>query len=264
MDYLFSKFKKIAAKLSGKFIFLFLDYDGTLAPIVNKPEKAVISKETKELLKKLLDNPRFKLSVISGRSLKDIKDRVGINGIIYVGNHGLELEGPKIRFRSPFPSKYRTTLDRIKDDLSRKAGVVKGVFLEDKGLSLALHYRLVDKKQVPMLKTLFHEAVIYYLVKNEIKIKEGKKVLEVRPPVDWDKGKIISWLLARQKFAVSNSLVMPVYIGDDMTDEDAFIALKNKGITIFVGKPGKTQARYYVKDTNQVSEFLKSLLEIKR
>jgi trehalose-phosphatase len=89
-------------------------------------------------------------------------------------------------------------------------------------------------------------------------------VLEVRPPVDWDKGKVVMWLLARQQFASEGKQVLPVYIGDDLTDEDAFKAIKNKGITIFVGEPKVSHAQYYLKNVNEVAEFIKVILKMQK
>src|SRR3989338_6421054 len=97
MDYLYSKWNSIEKALKGKFIFLFLDYDGTISPIAAAPYKAVISKKTRELLKKLSVHPRRKVAIISGRALEDIKNRIVLKNLIHVGNHGLEIEGPKIR-----------------------------------------------------------------------------------------------------------------------------------------------------------------------
>ncbi|MGE5197395.1 MAG: trehalose-phosphatase, partial [Deltaproteobacteria bacterium] len=139
---------------------------------------------------------------------------------------------------------------------------ISGAFMEDKGLSLSLHYRLADKKQIPLVKTIFHETVIVPLVRDKIAIRSGKMVLEVRPPVAWDKGRVVLWLLARQRFAVKDSEVLPVYIGDDVSDEDAFKALENKGLTVFVGAPKASSARYYLKDSGEVVEFLRRLSEI--
>jgi trehalose-phosphatase len=105
--------------------------------------------------------------------------------------------------------------------------------------------------------------VIRYLAGARIKIREGKKVLEVRPPLEWDKGKVVLWLLSRQKFAKCGSEVLPVYIGDDLTDEDAFKALKRIGTNIFVGNPAKSSnAKYYLEDVDEVARLLKNILEI--
>ena len=147
--------------------------------------------------------------------------------------------------------------------MEQKISYIRGAFVEDKGLSLSLHYRLVDKKQVPQIKTIFHEAVILYLVRNKIKIKPGKMVLEVRPPAEWDKGKVVLWLLARRNFISGEKNVLPVYIGDDITDEDAFRALKRKGLTVFVGEPGDSKADYYLKNTEEVVKFLRLISDLK-
>lgn len=189
MEYLFKHWDRLKEELSNRYIMLFLDYDGTLTLIVETPEKAILREETKGLLKKLSNSPRLKLAFISGRTLEDIKNKVGLKNVIYSGNHGLELEGPKIKFELLVSPRYKMILGHIKNDLQQKISSIRGAFVEDKGLSLSLHYRLVDKKNIPQVKTIFHETIILYLVRNKIKIKTGKMVLEVRPPSEWDKGK---------------------------------------------------------------------------
>jgi len=260
MRYLFDDWDKIKKNLNNKFIALFLDYDGTISPIVERPERALIPKETRQLLWKLLKSPRHKLAIISGRALKDIKKRVDIPGIVYVGNHGLEIEGPKINFKSPISLRYKMILQHIKDELTAKLANIKGVLIEDKGLSLSVHYRLVNRNQIPKIKTILYEVTILYTVRDKIKIKLGKKVFEIRPAVEWDKGKVVLWLLTRWKFALLDKDILPIYLGDDVTDEDAFGMLKNKGLTIYIGKPKDSQAKYYLRDTQEVSEFFKKIL----
>ncbi|MFA5275657.1 MAG: trehalose-phosphatase [Candidatus Omnitrophota bacterium] len=263
MDHLFAKWGKLKWEIRNKFILLFADYDGTLCPIASTPRKAVLSKSIKILLERISNNPEIKLVVISGRSLVDIKSKIGLGNVVYSGNHGLEIEGPKTRFKPIAPPGYRKILENIKNKLDRRVSLIRGVFVEDKGLSLSLHYRLAEKKQIPAVKTIFHETVIVPLVKNKIKIKSGKMTLEVRPPVDWDKGKVVLWLLSRQHFISGNKEVLPVYLGDDVTDEDAFKVLRNKGITVFVGKPAGSQARFYLNNTQEVIDFIRHLAKLK-
>lgn len=263
MEYLFTHWNELKDKLSNKSIFMFLDYDGTLVPIVETPDKAVISTDVKELLHKLSKNPACSIAIISGRALKDIKNLVGLKDIIYAGNHGLEIEGPKIRFESQVSPKLKSIIRQIKENLENKLSGIKGVFIEDKGLTISVHYRLVDKKAIPLLENIFTELVKPYTIRDKIKINSGKKVYEVKPPVTWDKGKIVSWLLARQQFAQGEDKVFPIYIGDDVTDEDVFRVLKNKGLTIFVGEPGLSGAQYYLKDTEEVIRFIKQILDLK-
>ncbi|MFH1239354.1 MAG: trehalose-phosphatase, partial [bacterium] len=248
MRYLFNRVNELKARLKGKYIFIFLDCDGTLAPIANSPEEAVIPKKTRRLLESLSGEKLCQVAVISGRALSDIKSKVGLKNIIYSGNHGLEIEGSKIRFITPVSPGYQKLIQGIKRDLNKKIASIKGAFVEDKGLSLAVHYRQVKKKDVSLLKTVFHETIIFHLVSDKVKIRFGKKVLEVRPSVKWDKGKAVLWLLALQQFSRAGGNVFPIYIGDDLTDEDDFKVLEQIGITVFVVQPKHSQAQYFVKN----------------
>ncbi|MDD5194133.1 MAG: trehalose-phosphatase [Candidatus Omnitrophica bacterium] len=262
MRHLFSELERIKNKLKGKYLYIFLDYDGTLTPIARTPNQARISQEAKNILKRLARCRLCKIAIISGRALKDIRSLVGLRDIIYVGNHGFELAGPKIKFQNPLSLRYRKVLEEIKKKLNEKISLIKGAFVEDKGLSLSLHYRLVKAKDIPKLEAIFHETVIIHHVKGQVKITSGKKVLEVRLPGDWGKGRAALWLLARQKFLIGAKPLIPIYIGDDASDEDAFLALKNKGLTVFVGSKGSSDARYYLNNPNEVQKFLQEVISI--
>lgn len=262
MRHLLDKPERLREKLKDKSILLFLDYDGTITPIVNRPEMAALSIETKGLLRRLSELKNLKIVIISGRSLEDLKRCVGIKDIIYVGNHGLEIEGPKIRFKSPVSPEFRTILDEIKERLVRALSSIGGIFVEDKALTLSLHYRLAKKKAESKIKSIFRLVTKPYLAKKSIHITGAKMAFEIRPPIRWDKGKVTLWLLARQRFIVKEEGLIPIYIGDDITDEDAFKALEGKGLTIFVGRPSSTSAKYYLNNTDEVSEFLKRLFAI--
>lgn len=289
MKYFLDSWEGLKKKFDNKNILLFLDYDGTLTPIVETPARAVIPFEVKRLLGKLTKLPGCRIAIISARALRDIKKLVGIEGITYVGNHGLEIEGPKIKFSRPsfdirrdpaiageslISLRYKSVLQDIKDELNVRLTDIRGAFIEDKNLSLSLHYRLADRSQIPRIKTALDEVTAPYTIRNKIKIKVGKKVFEIRPAVEWDKGKVILWLLARWKFMFVDKDIIPVYIGDDVSDEDAFKALRKylpagrqEGITIFVGETKRSSARYYLKDTQEVKDFLgriKELLEKRR
>ena len=263
MKNLFRHWDNLKKELSDKHIMLFLDFDGTLTPIVATPQQAILCNETKGVLDKVSRNSRYKIAIISGRALKDIREKIGLKNIIYVGNHGSEIEGPKIKFESPISPRYKAILKQIKIELTKKLSSIRGVIIEDKGLSLSVHYRLVDRKRIPLVKTILHEAVNLYLGRNKIKVKSGKMVLEVRLPGEWDKGKVVLWLLARERFAVREKSFVPIYIGDDKTDEDAFKALRNKGWTIFVGNPKPSYAQYYLRNTREVTELLRRILDLR-
>jgi len=262
MRYIFDCADKIKAEIAGRHIMLFLDYDGTLTPIVDTPDKAGISEETKSLLRDLSESPWCRLAIISGRAIKDVRAKVGLKEVVYSGNHGLEIIGPQICFTAPVSTSYKIILERIKDTLKKRLSGVKGALIEDKGMSFSLHYRLVDKKKIALVKTVFHETTAAELVRRKINIKAGEMVLEVTPATENDKGKVVLWLLAREQFRKGEKQILPIYIGDDLTDEDAFKALKNKGLTVLVGKKASSQAKYYLKDTKEVRKFLESILQI--
>ncbi len=262
MKNLFRHWDNLEKELSDKYIILFLDYDGTLTPIVSTPEKAFISQEVKGLLNELSKSPTCKLAIISGRSLSDIKALVGLKDIIYAGNHGLEIEGPKIKFESQVSPRLKSIIRHIYEDAVSKLSKIKGVLIEDKGLTISVHYRLVDEKDIREFLSIFNEITGSYIVRSKIKINTGKKVYEIRPPVMWDKGKVVLWLLAREEFLSGKNKIFPVYIGDDVTDEDAFKALKNKGLTIFVGEQSNSAAQYYLKTIEEVTEFLRLISDL--
>jgi trehalose-phosphatase len=243
-------------------VALFLDYDGTLAPIKSRPEQAIMPTKVKGLIETLEAKKKFIVCVISGRSLKDLKKRTGIDGIIYAGNHGLEMEGPWLRFSSKKAQESRTLIKRIYKKLHTRLKSIAGCFVEDKDLSLAFHYRLARKEDIPAGKRLFEEVVRPYLQKRKAKITTGKKVLEVRPFVKWDKGRAVTWLLRKYMAYLQTSDVKPIYLGDDWTDESAFFALRQNGVPIFVGNPSSTTlARFFLRSPKEVKEFLGRLAE---
>jgi len=260
MKYLFSKWDELREDFINRHIYLFIDYDGTLTPIVEQPDKAAISEDMRNLLRDLSTKQGCSVGIISGRALKDIKRMVGLKRIIYVGNHGLEIEGSKIKFESQISSQLFSIIRNLKEELTNKLSKIKGIFVEDKDVTLSVHYRLATRSSYLLAKKIIEEVIQPFLARNKIKVSYGKKVIDIKPPVQWNKGMAVAWLLARQTFILGNHPIMPIYLGDDVTDEDAFGMLKNKGLTIYIGKPKNSQAKYYLKDTQEVFEFLKKIL----
>ncbi len=248
--YLFDRIDEIKDKLEGKKLLLFLDYDGTLTPIVESPDMAVIPDDMRSLLAEL--RRRLPIAVISGRSLEDIKKRVGIEGIIYAGNHGAEIwDGEKtIASQQSFVSRdlMQEFLNRLKESLSP----INGVLIEDKGITASIHYRMVKERDLPKLFKTFTELSKDY--KDSFRIVIGKKVFEIRPVDIWDKGDAVSWIIKN----IGNGSA-PIYIGDDATDEDAFKILRGKGINICIG--GNAEAEYYLKNQKEVKDILQWLLK---
>lgn len=253
--------ERLKDEIRRKVIFLFLDYDGTLTPIVNTPEDAKLSVSAKKVLRGLTGASCVKLAVVSGRSLYDIKRLVGLKGIIYVGNHGLEIDAPGFKFISPVSPRIKAVIRNISSELKNRFSSTNGLITEDKGLTLSIHYRRVARSDFIKMRTALQETAGSYLAEKKIRINKGKKVFEIKPSTEWNKGHAVLWLLKKMLARHGEKSVLPIYIGDDVTDEDAFRAIKNKGLTVFVGKPKKSQAQYYLKDHKEVQNFLERIAE---
>jgi len=240
-------------------VIIFLDYDGTLSPVASTPELALLPPKIGEVLRKLALRNNFEVGIISGRSLAEIKALIGLEGLAYAGNHGLEIECRKEGFVHPTATKASSLLKELYSRLVERLAGINGIILEDKQFSLSVHYRLVAKSEVKKVKALFREVVEASEKQGKVRVTEGKKVIEVRPPVDWDKGKTIEWLLGH--YQAENSLV--IFAGDDVTDEDGFKFVNRiNGISIRVGEASAlTCADYYVHFPEDLCLWLEKLVE---
>jgi len=257
MKHLLSYWNVVAVRLKeAKHILLLIDYDGTLTPIVERPELAHLSPEMKECLQGLVNNPRLTLGIISGRTLGDLQERVGIKGIIYAANHGLEIEGPNISFINPAAKQAISSLRSLCQDISKAIAAIKGARIDNKELTLSLHYRLVDEAQLDELNKIFTEIVKAPLASGQIRITPSKKAYDIKPAVDWDKGKAVEFIA--QKLAGEDKPLM-LFLGDDVTDYDGFRTVDmNDGISIFVGKETtEPPAQYFLYSPKEVYQFLR-------
>jgi trehalose-phosphatase len=260
--HLLESWARLERNLKERFLYLFLDYDGTLSPIVRDPGKAILSLRMRGRLEALLKAGRCSIAVISGRALDDIQRRVGIAGITYGGNHGLEVEGPEGAFRYLLPPKARRGLDEVRGELRKGLAAVRGAFLEEKGVSLTVHLRKVKRGELPIAAHALSEATRPYRMRGEIIVRPGKEAFEIRPSVEWDKGKTLLWILEKSTDA-DREPPWPLCLGDDQTDEDAFRAIGERGLTVFVGAPRQTTARYYLRNVGEVATFLGRLARIR-
>ena len=259
MEHFLSAWSEVAEQLRGaRHILLLLDYDGTLTPIAERPELANLSAGTRQLLEALAQKQRLALAIISGRALADLKQKVGITNIFYAGNHGLEIEGPQVSFVSPAAEEAKPLIRQVRDELSQALGAIKGVLVEDKGLTLSVHYRQVAADKSAEVGGIFERVTGDAAGSGKIGVTSGKKVYEVRPAVAWDKGKVVEMLAGKE------SGTLPIYLGDDLTDEDGFKAVADYegGVSVFVGEEDhSTSARYFLKSPDEVAKFLGLLLE---
>ena len=256
MEWLWSRWPDVEEKIErSEHTLLLLDYDGTLAPIAPSPEQATLPSSTRLVLGRLSRNPRVTVALISGRPLATLRQLVRVRNLSYVGNHGLEMWHRGRRKDVLVPECSREALSRIRPTLAGLVKDVPGARLEDKGLSLALHYRLTHTSQVARLKAGIGREVRPFVRSGALTVMNGKKVIEVRPCLNWTKGHATLRLMKR----VRRRSLLPIYIGDDQTDETAFRMLRG-GITIRVGMHRRSKAQYYVRGVGEVLQFLEWIL----
>jgi trehalose-phosphatase len=235
---------------SANCVSLFLDFDGTLVPIADRPTDPQLDPETAETLKLIASQGFLTTTIISGRAVEDLYCRIRVEGLIYAGNHGLEIIGRNLRFVEPLALSRRAELKVLCRELAAKLRRVAGVIVENKGLTASIHYRLAATADFSEIQAAVYEAVARNIALFRVNL--GKKVFEILPRTNWHKGAAVRWINSRldQKPDVS------IYVGDDTTDEDAFNVLPD-AITIRVGSPSVTSvARYQLPDPAAVHEFL--------
>lgn len=244
---------EIRERIGARSPMLFLDYDGTLTPIVNDPAAADLPHAMRSALARLAE--RVPVAIISGRGLNDLQRRVGLGTVIYAGSHGFELRGPDFEYTAERAEAFLPGLDAAEAELRRRLADIEGILIERKRFAIAIHYRRVAATAVDAVEAEVDAAVS---AQCGLRKRHGKKVFQVQPRLDWNKGRAVAWVLERLES--ENGAYMPVYIGDDLTDEDAFRALAGRGITIAVRDGERaTAADYALDDTSDVEGFLTEL-----
>jgi trehalose-phosphatase len=269
---------RAAARLAGRPLAVLLDVDGTLAPIVSRPQEAAVPEETRRIVAALAALPDVRVALVSGRAAADARRMVGVANVWVIGNHGFEVFSPDGgELPQPELEPWRSAVARAARRVAPLVAPVPGVLLEDKGWTLSVHYRLADPKVVPRLV----ESVERVAEPLGLRVVRGKMVVEVRPDVRVDKGTAVLRLVtelgavARREsvaagddhdIASSDGSGSAVYVGDDRTDEDAFRALRSRSarvVTVRVthGDEMATAAEFSVEDPAAVRSFLQWLLE---
>jgi alpha,alpha-trehalase len=234
---------------------VFLDYDGTLTPIVDRPELAVLSRNMRETLRALAQ--RCTVAVVSGRDRAEVEALVGLNTMSYAGSHGFDIAGPGgLSLVHEAGIRAAPLLDGTTDELTRELDGIDGCLVERKQFAVAVHYRLVAEPDRRFVFETFERVASQHA---DLVSSSGKMVLELRPNVTWDKGAAVLWLL--EALGLDSPDVVPIFLGDDLTDEDAFRVLKGSGIGIIVAEhPRDSHATHVLRNPDETREFLGRLI----
>lgn len=226
------------------------DFDGTLNELFLHPDDSRLPDPIRALLTGLA--LRASIGIITGRGLHDIVPRVGEAGWAYAGNHGLEIRGPGLEYMDPVAILGVDLLRSVTDAISRDVEGVPGVLIENKRLTASIHFRQVPGEWHPRVRGAVGDALGPHSAHFEL--FSGHAVLEIRPKAVGNKGTAARWLVER----LGGPDIPVIFMGDDRTDEDAFRALPG-AITVKVGPPAGTAARYFVDSPREVERFLRWL-----
>lgn len=248
----------LRARMVAGPIAVFCDYDGTLTPIVSRPELAVMSDATRDVLERLAR--LCVVGIISGRDVRDVGAMVQADGVWLAGSHGFDIVGPGgARHELPEGRAHVAALAAAADALEELVAPISGAWVERKRFAIATHYRAVDDAKVPEVE----RAVDAVLESREgLRKTGGKCIFELRPDVAWDKGRAVWWLL--EQVGLGGGGCLPVYLGDDATDEDAFATLVGRGVGIVLDdvEDRPTDAAYRLADPDEVRSFLADLADL--
>jgi len=248
------KWDAFLEKLAEREVALFLDYDGTLTPIVSRPELAVLDSASRDALRAVAS--AIPTAIISGRGRPDVETLVGIPDLAYAGSHGFDIVGPHgAAIDYEIADWIAPVMQHVSRELEAALEDIEGCIIEPKGFSVAAHHRLVSEDRVSYV-----EAVVDRMVATDGRLQKaaGKKVFEIRPALDWDKGEALLVLL--KALGLDSENYLPIYIGDDVTDEDAFRVVQDRGVGILVSQvPRETAASFWLQDPFEVHAFLDRL-----
>jgi trehalose 6-phosphate phosphatase len=254
-------FEEVERLIAGRTPAVFLDYDGTLTPIVDRPEDALISESMRDVVRDLAR--RCTVCVVSGRDRRVVQELMGVDDLVVAGSHGFDIWSPgEGTVQHQAGSGTEELIERVTARLHEELDDIPGVLIEPKKVSVAAHYRLADEEHRPRVREVVERLLDEH--PDELKVTPGKMVFEIQPKLDWDKGKAVLYLL--EALGLDRDDVVPLYLGDDITDEDAFAALVDRGLGIFVGDPddpevtGRTSAAHFVLHSiEEVERFLDRL-----
>ena len=258
---LFEHWVEVRARLQAAgHVLIACDFDGTLSPIVDHPEDASILPACVDALGRLAELARFDVAIVSGRALDDVRGRAGIPGAIYSGNHGMEIDVPGMAIEDDVAERAWLVMADLRRGLEGGVGEIDGAFVEDKGVSLSVHFRMAAEELEARVQQVVRDATAEAVAEGRIIVVEGKKVLDIRPAAARDKGAALRFIMEALE-GMSGAQRLPFYLGDDTTDEDAFREVNRAGgVSVFVGGADRdTEAAYRVDGPVDVGAFLSEL-----
>jgi trehalose 6-phosphate phosphatase len=253
--------ERFATRLAGRRPAVFLDYDGVLTPIVDRPDDAVMSNSMRQEVQALAQ--RCPVCVVSGRDRPVVQQLMGVDNLVVAGSHGFDIWNPlEGTIAHDAATGFENLISEVTDRLRAEAEVIPGAVVEPKRASVAVQYRLANPENHASVTAAVNKLLEEYA--GRLKVTPGKMVYELQPKIDWHKGKAVLHLL--KTLDLDTDDVVPLYLGDDITDEDAFRALAGRGVGIIVGHPDDpevanrpTAAEFVLESTVEVELFINTL-----
>jgi trehalose-phosphatase len=246
--YLFPHWREIASRIRrARDLALFCDFDGTLVGFRDRPENVALSSVARQAIARLAGNPRIHFWMVSGRRTADLRRRVNVADVGYLGLHGFELDG-----RPPaHAGVLRNLLPRMMEHFTAKLASLPGVWVEDKEYCFVVHFRNAPPSLAARASRLVRAELKSF--GGRFRLQPGRNALEVLPREIRGKGFAVQSLLKKMP-----SAILPIGLGDDATDESVFAVLR-RGITVHVGRSRKTRAHFYLRSPAEVTTFLQRL-----
>lgn len=226
-----------------------IDFEGALAPAARRPEDAIVAPESRRYLRALGEDERVTAVVCSGRALADVRARVGVEGLTYAGNRGLELCHRRRTSVHPCAERHWSRVQRLRRAVADALAHVPGVTVENAGWTAVIRYRDAPEDRVPEIRETVR-AVVERRGDGRLELRRCREAVELRPAVDWDRGRTLGLLAERCADGC-----LPVYVGDGSRDEPAFRAVQPRGIGVRVGD-GASRADEFVRDSREVAALL--------
>lgn len=249
---------EFVSRMNGRRPAVFLDYDGVLSPIVDRPEDARMTPSMRQVVRDLAG--RCSVCVVSGRDRVVVQELMGVDDLVVAGSHGFDIWHPERgTLEHEAASGFEELVAETTQRLTEEVGSLPGVLVEVKRASVAVHYRLADADDTRRVYELVEKLLTER--PDELKVTPGKMVYELQPKLDWNKGRAVDYLL--DALDLTSPGLVPIYLGDDVTDEDAFATLHDRGVGIYVGDAADldrlTKATFTLTDVPEVETFLATL-----